>query len=90
MKQNGTYSDIFKLKNVLIYVKQLNRLKGDCLLKLKKMAYGEAGNAIGKLCAGQATKIVWEDHSAEPFVVHWDGGMANQSWERKICRHVKT
>ena len=54
------------------------------------MAYGEAGNAIGKLCAGQATKIVWEDHSAEPFVVHWDGGMANQSRERKICRHVKT
>ena len=55
------------------------------------MAYGEAGNAIGKLCAGQATKIVWEDHSAEPFLVHWDGGiMANQSRERKICRHVKT
>ena len=40
------------------------------------MAYGEAGNAIGKLCAGQATKIVWEDHSAEPFcsTLGWRNG----------------
>ena len=54
------------------------------------MAGGKAGNAIGKLWAGQATKIVWLDCSAEPFVVCWDGRMANQSWKRNICRHVKT
>ena len=53
------------------------------------MANGEEGNAIGKLCAGQATKIVWEDHSAEPFLVHWDGGMANQSRERKFVGILK-
>ena len=40
------------------------------------MAGGEAGNAMGKLCVGQATKIVWVDRSAEPFVVYWDGEMA--------------
>ena len=54
------------------------------------MAAGEAGNEIGKLCAGGATKIVWVDRSAEPFVVHWDGEMANKSWKRNIGRHVGT
>ena len=54
------------------------------------MADGEAGNAIGKLCAGWATKIVWMDRSTEPFVVHWDGGMAKKSWKRNMCRHVRT
>ena len=29
MKQNKTYSDIFKLKNVCVYVKQVNWLKGN-------------------------------------------------------------
>ena len=40
------------------------------------MADGEAGNAIGKLCAGWATKIVWMDRSAEPFVstLGWRNG----------------
>ena len=36
------------------------------------MAGGEAGNTIGKLCAGRATKIVRVDRSAEPFVARWD------------------
>ena len=52
------------------------------------MAGGKAGNTIGKLCAGRATKIVWVDRSAEPFVVHWDGRMANESWKRNMCGHV--
>ena len=52
------------------------------------MAGGKAGNTIGKLCASRATKIVWVDRSAEPFVVHWDGRMANESWKRNICGHV--
>ena len=34
------------------------------------MAGGKAGNAMGKLCFGRATKIVWVDRSAEPFVVY--------------------
>ena len=56
----------------------------------KKMAGDEAGSAIGKLYSGWATKIVWVDCSAEPFVAHWDGEMANKSWKRKMFRHVKT
>ena len=36
------------------------------------MASGEAGNAIGEMCAGHMTKIVWVDCSVEPFVAHWD------------------
>ena len=54
------------------------------------MAGGEAGNAMGKLCAGRATKIVWVDRYAEPFVVYWDGEMPNKLWKRNMCRHVKT
>ena len=53
------------------------------------MASGKAGNAIGKLCNGRATKIVWVDSSTEPLVAHWDGEMANKSWKRNMCRHVK-
>ena len=52
------------------------------------MAGGKAGNTIGKLCAGRATKIVWVDRSAEPLVVHWDGRMANESWKRNMCGYV--
>ena len=36
IKQNETYSDIFKLKNVCMCVKQVNWLRGDCVLKLKQ------------------------------------------------------
>ena len=43
------------------------------------MAGGKAGNAIGRLCAGRAIKIVWVNHSAEPFIAHWDGEIANES-----------
>ena len=55
-----------------------------------KMAGGEAGNAIGTLCTVRATKIVWVNCPVEPFVVHWDGGMANQSRKRNMFRHLKT
>ena len=36
MKQNETYSDIFKLKNVCVCVKKVTWLRGDCVLKLKQ------------------------------------------------------
>ena len=42
------------------------------------MAGGEAGNAISKLCVGRATKNVYVDRSAEPFVAHWDGEKADE------------
>ena len=42
------------------------------------MVGGEASNAISKLCAGQVTKNKQVDRSAEPFVAHWDGEMANE------------
>ena len=54
------------------------------------MAGGKAGNAIGRLCAGRATKIVWVDHSAEPFIAHWDGEIGNESCKKSMFRHVKT
>ena len=54
------------------------------------MAGGKAGNAMGKFCFGRATKIVWVDRSAEPFVVYQDGEMANKSWKMNMRRHVKT
>ena len=30
------------------------------------------------------------DRSAEPFVAHWDGEIANKSSKRNMLRHVKT
>ena len=54
------------------------------------MAGGKVGNAIGKLCIGRVTKIVWVDRSAKSFVAQWDGEMTNKSWERNMFRHVKT
>ena len=56
----------------------------------KKTAGGEVGNAIGKLRAGKATKIVWVDRFANPFVAHWDGEIANKSWKKNMFMHVKT
>ena len=53
------------------------------------MAGGEAGNAIGTLCASLETKIVRVDPSAEPFIAYRNGEMANKSWKRNIFRHVK-
>ena len=38
----------------------------------------EAGNAISKLCAGQATENVLVDCSAEPLGAHWVEEMANE------------
>ena len=43
------------------------------------MCVGEVGNAISKLCAGQATKNVLVNGSAEPVGAHWDGEKANGS-----------
>ena len=54
------------------------------------MVGGEAGNAISKFCAGRTTKNEWVDHSAEPFIAHWDGEIANKSLKRNKFRHVKT
>ena len=45
--------------------------------KIKYICVGEAGNAISKLCAGQVTKNVLVDGSAELMGVHWDGGKVN-------------
>ena len=48
-----------------------------------KMASGEACNAIGKLCAGRTTKIVWVDCAAESLVAHWDGEMPNKETQKR-------
>ena len=53
------------------------------------MAGGEAGNAMGKLCVSRATKIVWVDRPAGPFVVYWNGEMANKSSKRNMCSMLK-
>ena len=67
------------------YAKQVNWLKSNYVLKLKqnKIASAEAGNAICIFCAGQATKIVWVDCSAEPLVAHWYEEMANKPWKKE-------
>ena len=55
---------------------------------MKTKTKGEAGNAISKLCTGQATKTVLVDRSAEPLGAHWDAEIAN---EYNIeTKHVQT
>ena len=51
------------------------------------MVVGEAGNAISKLCAGQATKNKWVGRSAETLGAHWDEEMAEKgNMETKSVR----
>ena len=40
--------------------------------KIKKSLSDEAGHGNNELCAGQATKNVLVDCSAEPVGAHWD------------------
>ena len=42
------------------------------------MVVGEAGNAISKLCASQATKNKWVGRSTETLGAHWDEEMAKK------------
>ena len=41
------------------------------------MVGGEASNKISKLCAGQATKTVFQDGSTEPVGANWAGCKTN-------------
>ena len=55
------------------------------------MVGGEAGNAISKLCASQATKNGSVGRSAEPLGEHWDEEMANnETWKRNVFGHIQT
>ena len=57
-------------------------------VQIQSFTVCKASNAINKLCAGQATKNVLVDHSAEPLRVHWDGEMANE--QNIEAKHVQT
>ena len=73
-----------------VYVKQVNRLKRNSMVKLKQNCWWQSRKCNRQILASQVTKIVWVDNSAEPIVAHWDGEMANKSWKRNMLRHVKT
>ena len=55
------------------------------------MVGGEAGNVIGKLCAGQATKNGLTNHSVEPLEAHQGEQLVNKEiWKRSLCGHILT
>ena len=59
--------------------------------KIKKSLSGEAGHGNNELCAGQATKNVLVDCSAEPVGAHWDRMIAKtRNIEWNIFIHSKT
>ena len=68
--KHKTKRNIFKLTNVCMCVKQVNWLRGDCVLKLKQNSWCEAGNVISKLWTSQATKKGSVISSAEPMGAH--------------------
>ena len=62
-----TCSDVLKLKH-----NKLAKMQVSVETKIKKSLSGEAGHGNNELCAGQATKNVLVDCSAEPVGAHWD------------------
>ena len=51
------------------------------------MCVGEADNDISILCAGQVTKNVWMDGSAEP---RYQMGHMKHETKQNILRHIQT
>ena len=56
----------------------MNRRECSVSSNRNKKVGGEAGNAISKLCASQATKNGSANCSAEPLRAHWDEEMENK------------